>query len=173
MPVGFFFFEIFEETFAAGVIKRISLFGEGLDNIQFIKQFSKCKGCVLWSSIRVKHQSSWTVSGIICFLKGLDDQIRIGFGWYIPGDNLSGKKIHNDTKIIPLTSGFEIRKITCPDQVGSFLMKVLMQVISITTRRLFWARNGFWFYCGHRWKLHGTHQAVHSTDADTNAIVTT
>ena len=25
-------------------------------------------------------------------------------------------------------------------------MKVLMQVISITTRRLFWARNGFWFY---------------------------
>ena len=52
-------------------------------------------------------------------------------------------------------------------------MKVLMQVISITTRRLFWARNGFWFYCGHRWKLHGTHQAVHSTDADTNAIVTT
>ena len=83
------------------------------------------------------------------------------------------KKIHNDTKIIPLTSGFEICKITCPDQVGSFLMKGLMQVISITAGQLFWARNGFWFYCGHRWKLHGTHQAVHSTDADTNAIVTT
>ena len=33
--------------------------------------------------------------------------------------------------------------------------------------------NGFWFYCGHRWKLHGTHQAVHSTDADADAIVTT
>ena len=83
------------------------------------------------------------------------------------------KKNHNDTKIIPLTSGFEIRKITCPDQVGSFLMKVLMQVISITTRRLFWARNGFWFYFGHRWKVHGTYQVVHSTDADVNAIVTT
>ena len=138
-----------------------------------IKQFSKCKCCALWSSIRVKHQSSWTISGMICFLKGLDDQICIGFGWYIPGDNFSGKKIHNDTKVIPLTSGFEICKVTCPDQVGSLLMKVLMQVISITAGWLFWVRNGFWFYCGHRWKLPGAHQAVHSTDTDVNAIVTT
>ena len=36
-PVGFFFFEIFEETFAAGVIKRISLFSRRMDNIPFIK----------------------------------------------------------------------------------------------------------------------------------------
>ena len=86
-----------------------------------------------------------------------------------PGDCL----VINDTKVIPLTSGFEICKITCPDQVGSFLMKGLMQVISITAGQLFWARNGFWFYCGYRRKLHGMHQAVHSTDADENAIVTT
>ena len=92
VPVCFFFFEIFEETFAAGVIKRISLFREGLDNIQFIKQFSKCKGYVLWSSIRVKHQSSRTISGMICFLKGLDYQICIGSGWYIPRDNFSRKR---------------------------------------------------------------------------------
>ena len=32
-------------------------------------------------------------------------------------------------------------------------MKVLMQVISITAGQLFWARNGFWFYCGYRRKL--------------------
>ena len=87
-----YWFEIFEETFAAGVIKRICLFREGLDNIQFIKQFSKCKGYVLWSSIRVKHQSSRTISGMICFLKGLDYQICIGSGWYIPRDNFSRKR---------------------------------------------------------------------------------
>lgn len=67
-------------------------FREGLDNIQFIKQFSKCKGYVLWSSIRVKHQSSRTISGMICFLKGLDYQICIGSGWYIPRDNFSRKR---------------------------------------------------------------------------------
>ena len=69
--------------------------------------------------------------------------------------------------------GLEPDKMPDNNQVGSFLMKGLMQVISITAGQLFWARNGFWFYCGYRRKLHGMHQAVHSTDADENAIVTT
>lgn len=49
----------------------------------------------------------------------------------------------------------------------------LISIFMEEAGQLFWARNGFWFYCGYRRKLHGMHQAVHSTDADENAIVTT
>ena len=47
-----------------------------------------CTVILYQSEISVQQDNS----GMICFLKGLDYQICIGSGWYIPRDNFSRKR---------------------------------------------------------------------------------
>ena len=64
----------------------------------------------------------------------------------------------------------KISKITDPNKIGGRLMKLPTQEIVAFTGVFLWA--SFWLNGGRLWKGHGAHQAVHSSAADGNAIVT-
>ena len=170
-PVGFFFLKVLEEALTAGIVKRIAFLREGLHDIQLIQHPFKGIGCVLCAPVGVKHQTLWTSAERISFPEGFDHQIAAGPRRQFPGDDFPGEEIHDNTKVIPLTGGFQVGDVACPDQIRRFLIELLVQMVVISPVITF--RSAVMrFVRRHGGQLHGAHQAVHSTDADVNAIVT-
>ena len=89
----------------------------------------------------------------------------------MPRDYLPGEQVNNYAQIIPFPASPDIREITDPDKIRSLLCKELFQVIlavALACRRV----NEMGLNGGHSRQLHGFYQAVHSADADFNAIIT-
>ena len=64
----------------------------------------------------------------------------------------------------------DISEITCPNRVWRRRIELLIQMIEAVT--IFLMRVlPFGFLCGTLWKIHCTHQSIHSTEADVNAII--
>lgn len=80
--------------------------------------------------IEILNQSeTLTHWGVFVYHKLFEDgyyQINIWFGWDVPGNNLSRKKIHYNAEILPFTSNFDVSEITDPDNVWTFLIELLM-----------------------------------------------
>ena len=168
--VGFFFLKILEKALAAGIVKRIAFLREGLHNIQLIQYLFESVGCILRAPVGVEHQAIRASAEGIGFPKGFDHQFAVGSRGQFPGDDFPGEEIHDNTKVIPLAGGFQIGDITYPDQVRRFLIKLLVQMIMISPVIMLCGAV-MRFVCGHGGQLHGVHQAVHSSDADVDAIV--
>ena len=169
--VGFFFLEVLEEALAAGIVKRIAFLREGLHDIQLIQYLFKGMGCVLRAPVGVEHQAVRVSAEGISFPEGLDHQFAVGSWGQFPRDDFPGEEIHDNAKVVPLAGGFQIGDVAYPDQIRRFLIELLVQVVVISPVITFCGAV-MRFVRGHGGQLHGAHQAVHSTDADVNAIVT-
>ena len=111
------------------------------------------------------------VTFLISFFECSHYQINIRFWRDVPGDDFAGKQVHYNAEVVPFTGDFYIGEIASPDDVWTFLVKLLLQMIgtfviffvTILTER---------FIRRHTWQLKSFHQTVHSTDTDENAIIT-
>ena len=128
--VCFFFFEIFEKTFTAGVVKRISFLRKRLNNIERIQKLSESKSSVLSASVGMKHQPIGGISFFISFPKGSNNQIYIGIGRDVLGDHFSGVQVHYNAEAIPIFTGINISNVTGPYKIWGFLVKILLQMIT-------------------------------------------
>lgn len=169
-PVGSILLEKFKEAFTTGVIERISLLREGLDNIARVQQFPECKGCVLGSLVGMKDKTVFDLPFLIGLAECGHGQLNIMFFGNVPTNDLPGKEIHDNTEVVPVTIDFDICKIAGPDKVRSFLIELLMQVIAAFA--VVYMLVSVRFIRGHLGKFHRVHQAVHSSDTDLNAIIT-
>ncbi len=125
--VCFFFLEILEETFAAGIakgnpfLKKITPYQENLEA-------TGCKDSVLGSPVRMGHKLIRCISFFISLFKCENNQFYIRFCRNIPCDNFSGKQAQYNTKIIPFFFGLDIGNITAPYEIGCFLLELLQMV---------------------------------------------
>ena len=123
------------------------------------------------SSFRMKHKSLGMGTFLISFFECCHYQINIRFWRDVPGDNFAGKQVHYNAEVVPFTGDFYIGEIASPDDVWTFLVKLLLQMIgtftiffmTIITER---------FIRRHTWQPKSFHQTVHSTDTDENVIIT-
>ena len=127
--VCFFFLEIFEEAFAAGIVKWMAFFRKRLHNIKRIQKLMKCEGCVLGSPVGMEHKAIRGISFFVNLLEGSDNQFHIRIRRDMPCNNFSGVQIHHNTKIIPFPVCFYVGDIADPYEIGGFLVKVLPQVV--------------------------------------------
>lgn len=127
--VCFFFLEIFEKTFTAGIVKRISLFGKRLHNIQGIQKLSECKGSILGSPVGMEHQSIRSISFFVCLPKGCHNKLCIAIGGNMPGNDFSGVQIHYNAQIVSFPASCNVCNVADPNEIRSFLMKILLQMI--------------------------------------------
>ena len=119
----------------------------------------------------MKHKSFRMVTFLISFFECSHYQVNIRFWRDVPGDDFAGEQVHYNAEVVPFTSNFYIGEIASPDDVWTFLVKLLLQMIgtfaiffvTILTKR---------FIRRHTWQLKSFHQTVHSTDTDENAIIT-
>lgn len=128
--VCFFFLEIFEKTFTAGIVKRIAFFGKRLHNIQGIQKLPECKGSILGSPVRMEHQSIRSISLFVSLPKGCNNKLYIGIGGNMPGNDFSGVQIHYNTKIVPFPACLNVCNVADPYEIRSFLVKILLQMIA-------------------------------------------
>ena len=119
----------------------------------------------------MKHQAIRCISFLISLLEGCDYQVGIRFSGQMPCDDFSGKQIHDNAQIIPFPACFDIGDVTYPDQIRGFLVKILVQMVRASAV-IGMCYVVFWLLCGHLRKLQFFHQAVHSADADVDAIIT-
>lgn len=171
VAVSFFFLEIFEKTFAAGIVKRTAFPGKRLHNMQRIQKLPECGGCVLGSPVGVKHQAIRSISFFVSFSEGSDNQLCIGTGRDMPGNDFSGVQIHHDTEIVPFPARFKVGDVADPYEIGCFLAKVLLQVVGAGSVIGTFDRDKRPI-SGHFRKLQLFHQSVHSADTDVYAIIT-
>ena len=169
--VGFFFLEVLEEALAAGIVKGITFLREGLHDIQLIQHPFKGIGCVLCAPVGVEHQAFRASAEGISLPESLDHQFAVGPWGQFPGDDFPGEEIHDNAKVVPLAGCFQIGDIAYPDQIRRFLIELLVQMVVISPVITFYSAV-MRFVRGHGGQLHGAHQAVHSTNADVDAIVT-
>lgn len=127
--VRFFFLEILEEAFTAGIVKGIAFFGKRLYNIKGIQKLPECKGCVLGSTVRMEHQTIRGISFFVSLLKGSDNQFHICIRRDMPCDDFSGVQIHHNTEVVLFSACFHVGDVTGPYEIRGFLMKVLVQVV--------------------------------------------
>ena len=52
--IGFFEFEILEETFRNGIVVRMPLFGKGLNNVTVVQYLAKRQSGILYASVGMK-----------------------------------------------------------------------------------------------------------------------
>lgn len=93
------------------------------------------------------------------------------FAGQMPADDFSRKKIHDNAQIVPFAASPEIGEITGPDEIGSFLVKLLVEMI--VTAALLLMNRAAGFKGGDFGQVHRTHQALHSANTNGNAIITT
>lgn len=119
----------------------------------------------------MKHKSFGVVTFLISFFECSHYQINIKFWKDVLGDDFVGKQIHYNAEVVPFTSDFYIGEIAIPDDIWTFLIKLLLQMIgtfaiffvTIIMERLIRR---------YMWQLKSFYQTVHSTDTDENAIIT-
>ena len=78
---------------------------------------------------------------------------------------------HYNAKIVPFTGCFDVCKITNPDKIRSLLVEILLEMIDALAVFIVFVRMKR-LLGRHLWQLKRFHQAVHSSDADVNAIIT-
>ena len=127
--VCFFFLQIFEKAFTAGIVKRIAFLWKRLHNIQRIQKLPECEGGILGSPVGVKHKAVRGLPFFVSSSKCSDNQFCISMGRNMPGNDFPGKEIHHNTQIVPFPSGFEKGNVTGPYKIGSFLFKILLQMV--------------------------------------------
>ena len=119
----------------------------------------------------MEHETIGRIPLLISLFKGTHDQIDIRLPGDMPGDDFPGKQVDHNAEVVPLAACFDIREIADPNEIGSILRELLMQMIRafalLTGRVLSPGLAG-----GHRRKVHAFHQAVHSSDTDMDAIIT-
>jgi len=111
------------------------------------------------------------ISVVPGILKGGQDKEYIRFSGEVPANDLSGKQVDDDTEIIPLAGSLYVRKIADPRKIRSVLSKHLVQVVrtlGVIRVRAFNER----LARRHLREIHRSHQAVHSADADVDAMIT-
>lgn len=121
--------------------------------------------------VRVEHKPVRGIPFFVSLFKGTHDQLCIRFGSDMPGNDLSGKEVHHNAQIKPFTASLDIGDIADPNEVGSFLPELLLQVIGTGSIVSMSAVNRR-FRSGHLWQLQVFHQSVHSSDTDMDAIIT-
>ena len=82
-----------------------------------------------------------------------------------------GKKVHYNAKIVPFTGCFDVCKITNPDKIRSLLVEILLEMIDALAVFIVFVRMKR-LLGRHLWQLKRFYQAVHSSDADVDAIIT-
>lgn len=70
-----------------------------------------------------------------------------------------------------ITGCFDVCKITNPDKIRSLLVEILLEMIDALAVFIMFVRMKR-LLGRHLWQLKRFHQAVHSSDADVNAIIT-
>lgn len=128
--VCFFFLEIFEKTFTAGIVKWIAFFGKRLHNIQGIQKLPECTGRILGSLVGMEHQPIRSVPFFVSLPKGCNHKLCIGIGGNMPGNDFSGEQIHYDTQIVPFPVCLDVGNVADPNEIRSFLVKILLQMIA-------------------------------------------
>lgn len=122
------------------------------------------------SAVRVKHQALWSVAGGIGFAESGDSKVHILSGRQMPGNDLAGKKVNDNTEVIPFSAGAQISNIAYPNKIRGALSKALPEMIG-TDGVIGTAEIMFGMSSRHFRQMHRAHQAVHSSDADADAIV--
>ena len=169
--VGLLFFEIFEEAFTTGIIKRVAFLGEGMDYIKLIKELLKSKSCILRTPVRVEHKAIGSVSFIISKLKGSHNKVDISLRRQMPGNDLPGEKIHDYAKIVPFTVSFKVSKVAGPNDIWSLLRERLGKKV-FKVGCILGAISLPGPVSRHLREFKLIHQAVHSAYTDVDAIIT-
>lgn len=94
--VGFFLLQIFEKTFADSIVKRVSLFGKGLDYIQGIQKPTESRGSILSPPVRVEQEAIGSMSALISLSESCYNKMDIRFAGQIPGDHFSREEVNDN-----------------------------------------------------------------------------
>lgn len=127
--VSFFLFQIFEKRFTYSIVKRISFLGKRLNNIKGVQKTTESKSGILSSTVRVKHQTLGSAAGGISFTESSDRKVHILFGRQVPSNDLAGKKVNDNAKIIPFSASPQISNITHPNKIRGILSKALAETV--------------------------------------------
>ena len=58
-----------------------------------------------------------------------DNQLCIGLGREMPGNDFSGVQIHHNAEIVPFPARFDVGNVAGPYEIGGFLVNVLPQMV--------------------------------------------
>ena len=76
------------------------------------------------------HKAIRGISFFISLSECGHNQIRIRISRDMPGNDFSGVQIHHNAQIVPFPSRFDVGNIAGPYEIGGFLVKVLLQMVS-------------------------------------------
>ena len=107
---------------------------------------------------------------VVSLFECIDYKFDVRLSGYVPGDDFSGKQIHYDAEIVPFATGSYISEITGPYEVRSFLVKFLLEMIGAVVACLLMMNERL--FSRHAWQLKRSHEPVHSSDTDVDAIIT-
>ena len=109
--VCFFFFEIFEKTFTAGIVKRIAFFGKRLHNIQGIQKLPECKGSIPGFLVGMERQFIRSVSFFVSLPKSCNNKLCISIGGDVLENDFSLVQIHHNTELIPFPASPDVGNV--------------------------------------------------------------
>lgn len=172
MPtVNLLLFQVLKERFTDGIVKGIAFLGKGLDNIQGVQELAESEGGILRAAIRMKNETIGGLPGRIGALESGHHKVNIRLAGNVPGDDFPREEIDHDAEIIPFLPNSDIGEITGPNEIGRFLVELLVQMIR--TFSCFFGRTSMpGLLRRHSGQIHFSHQAVHSSNADVYAIIT-
>ena len=132
------------------------------------------KDCTTFNSSRSLRKAKevyWTNPTSIGLPESVDNEFGIRIVGKKPRDNLSGKKVDNDAKIVPFRADFEISDVASPNSVRfvriEFALEEILEIAGGSFSRL--SRN----FAGRNFgQVHRFNEATNSGLSDFKAIFT-
>ena len=94
-------FQGLEERLHDGVVARAALAGKRLDEPAILELPAKPARGVLAAPIRVHHESFFRIFPVHSVVKGVDYQILVDAGGYLPSDYLAREQVEVDGQVEP------------------------------------------------------------------------